>query len=193
MTSSYAAKLTAVLGVAALPLAACGKPEQPPAPPPPRVGYVVVAEQPVTLTSELPGRTTAYETSDVRPQVNGLITARLFEEGNQVRKGQALYRIDPAPYQAQVASAQAALSRAQAAIASIAGAGAALWRAGQDQRDRAAGFRERADRRATRRRPTSRRSSAALRTAQIELGRTTVTRADLGPDRRVRLSPPARW
>lgn len=108
-----------LLAVVLSTLAACGSGQQQQAPSgPPPVGYVVVAEQPVTLTSELPGRTTAYETSEVRPQVNGLITARLFEEGDMVAKGQALYRIDPAPYQAQAANARAALARAQAAIAS---------------------------------------------------------------------------
>ncbi|WP_198158522.1 efflux RND transporter periplasmic adaptor subunit [Sphingomonas hankookensis] len=85
---------------------------------PPQVGFVTVQQQPVTLTTELPGRTAPYETSDVRPQVNGLILARLFQEGDYVRQGQPLYRIDPAPYQAAVASARAALSRAQASIAS---------------------------------------------------------------------------
>ncbi|WP_288414206.1 efflux RND transporter periplasmic adaptor subunit [uncultured Sphingomonas sp.] len=85
---------------------------------PPQVGFVTVQPQPVTLTTELPGRTAPYETSDVRPQVNGLILARLFQEGDYVRQGQPLYRIDPAPYQAAVASARAALTRAQASIAS---------------------------------------------------------------------------
>ena len=85
---------------------------------PPQVGFVTVQPQPVTLTTELPGRTAPYETSDVRPQVNGLILARLFQEGDYVRQGQPLYRIDPSPYQAAAASARAALSRAQASIAS---------------------------------------------------------------------------
>lgn len=85
---------------------------------PPQVGFVTVQAQPVTLTTQLPGRTAPYETSDVRPQVNGLILARLFQEGDYVRQGQPLYRIDPSPYQASVASARAALSRAQASIAS---------------------------------------------------------------------------
>ena len=104
----------------ALLLAACGQPQQrAPAPSgPPQVGVVTVANQPVTLTTELPGRTAAYETSEVRPQVNGLVQARLFREGDQVRAGQPLYRIDPTPYQAQVASARAALARSRAAIAS---------------------------------------------------------------------------
>ncbi|HWU73310.1 MAG TPA: biotin/lipoyl-binding protein, partial [Sphingomonas sp.] len=108
----------ALPAVALLSLAACGQSgqQQPGQGAPPPVGYVIVREQPVTLTSELPGRTTAYETSDVRPQVNGIITARLFQEGDMVSKGQPLYRIDPAPYQAQVANARAALAKAQAAI-----------------------------------------------------------------------------
>ena len=112
----------ALFAIVLLPLTACGPgaQQQQGASGPPPVGYVVVAEQPVTLTSELPGRTSAYETSDVRPQVNGIIVARLFQEGDRVAKGEALYRIDPAPYQAQAASARAALTRAQAAIASSA-------------------------------------------------------------------------
>jgi membrane fusion protein, multidrug efflux system len=88
-----------------------------PAPPPPGptpVGVVTVSEQPVTLTDELPGRTSPYETSDVRPQVDGIILARLFTEGDYVRQGQPLYRIDPASYEARVANARAALARARA-------------------------------------------------------------------------------
>jgi membrane fusion protein, multidrug efflux system len=97
-------------------LVACGKPAPPPAPPPPRVGYVVVQAQPVALTTELPGRVTAYVTADVRPQVNGIITERLFTEGGDVAKGQALYRIDPKPYQAALDQAKAQLANAQANV-----------------------------------------------------------------------------
>jgi membrane fusion protein (multidrug efflux system) len=111
-------KIVPVIGMA-LVLAACDKSQEPPPPAsPPQVSYVTVVEQPVTLGSELPGRTSAYETSDVRPQVGGLILARLFQEGDLVRAGQPLYRIDPAPYKVQVASARAAVTRARAAIAS---------------------------------------------------------------------------
>lgn len=88
---------------------------------PAEVQFVTVAEQPVTLATELPARTSAFETSDVRPQVDGLVTARLFQEGDHVQQGQPLYRIDPAPYAAQVASAQASLQRARAQIASSSG------------------------------------------------------------------------
>ena len=91
---------------------------KPPPPGPTPVGVVVVTEQPVTLTTELPGRTAAYETSEVRPQVNGLIRARLFTEGDYVAAGQSLYQIDPSTYRANVTNARGALANARATIAS---------------------------------------------------------------------------
>ena len=103
--------------IAALLLSACGK-KAPPPPPPPQVGVVTVQMQPVTLTTELPGRTAPYESSEVRPQVDGIITRRLFREGELVHAGQTLYQIDPAPYAAAAANARAALARSQATIAS---------------------------------------------------------------------------
>src|SRR4051794_24220830 len=84
-------------------------------PPPSAVGVITVTEQPVALSTELPGRTSAYETSDVRPQVDGIIRARLFTEGDYVTAGQPLYRIDPVTYEARVANARAALARSRAA------------------------------------------------------------------------------
>ncbi|MFT4252074.1 MAG: efflux RND transporter periplasmic adaptor subunit, partial [Caulobacter sp.] len=78
------------------------------------VGVVVVKTEPVTLTSELQGRTSAYLVSEVRPQVGGIVKARLFQEGGYVRAGQPLYQIDPATYQASLNSAQASLAQAQA-------------------------------------------------------------------------------
>jgi len=104
---------------AALLLSACGN-QAPPPPPPSQVGVVTVQMQPVTLTTELPGRTSPYESSEVRPQVDGIILKRLFREGEYVHAGQTLYQIDPAPYAAAVANARAALARAQASIASTA-------------------------------------------------------------------------
>jgi membrane fusion protein (multidrug efflux system) len=83
-------------------------------PPPTPVGVIVVTEQPVALSAELPGRTSPYETSDVRPQVDGIIRARLFTEGDYVHAGQPLYRIDPVTYEARVANARAALAHARA-------------------------------------------------------------------------------
>jgi membrane fusion protein (multidrug efflux system) len=94
-----------------------GAPQMPPPGPTP-VGVIVVAEQPVTLTTELPGRTAAYETSEVRPQVNGLVRARLFTEGDYVTAGQPLYQIDSSSYRAAVVNARGALANAQATVAS---------------------------------------------------------------------------
>ncbi|HWU78869.1 MAG TPA: biotin/lipoyl-binding protein, partial [Caulobacter sp.] len=81
---------------------------------PTEVGYIVAQSQPVGLTSELAGRTSAHLVSEVRPQVGGVIKARLFQEGSIVRAGQSLYQIDPATYQATYNSAAAALAQAQA-------------------------------------------------------------------------------
>ena len=157
----------------ALMLAACGTQATPPPPPPPSVGYVTVAEQSVTLTNQLPGRTSAYETSDVRPQVNGLVEARLFVEGDRVAKGQALYRIDSQPYEAQAASARAALARARAAIASSA---ALARRYGELVKINAIARQdyENAQTSAAQSRADVAAQQAALRTAQIDLARTTV-------------------
>jgi len=87
--------------------------------PAPAVAVLQVAEQTVSLSRSLPGRISALRQSQVRPQVNGIITKRLFEEGAQVKKGQQLYQIDDVRYKAAVASAQADLRSAQATIASI--------------------------------------------------------------------------
>ncbi|WP_411267530.1 efflux RND transporter periplasmic adaptor subunit [Asticcacaulis sp. 201] len=78
------------------------------------VSYVVVSTQPLSLTQELSGRTSAYLVSDVRPQVGGIIKSRLFTEGGVVSAGQSLYQIDPSTYQAVLASAQAQQEQAQA-------------------------------------------------------------------------------
>jgi membrane fusion protein (multidrug efflux system) len=83
--------------------------------PPPEAGYVTVKAAAVPLTVELPGRTTAFETSEVRPQVSGIITARLFEEGSIVHQGQTLYQIDASLYRAAVNQAQANLASVEAA------------------------------------------------------------------------------
>ena len=112
---SRAASLAAI----ALTLAACGQGKggaggMGPGGPTP-VGVIVAKTESVTLTSELTGRTSAHLVSEVRPQVNGIIKARLFQEGGYVRAGQALYQIDPATYQAAYNSAAAGLAQAQAA------------------------------------------------------------------------------
>ncbi|HLU16292.1 MAG TPA: efflux RND transporter periplasmic adaptor subunit [Burkholderiaceae bacterium] len=96
-------------------LAGCSEPaaETPP-PPAPEVAVHAVTASPVSLTAELPGRTSAYLVSEVRPQVTGILQARLFEEGSDVQAGDVLYEIDPATYQASAHSAKAALAKAQA-------------------------------------------------------------------------------
>jgi membrane fusion protein, multidrug efflux system len=95
-------------------LGGCGHRAPPPAPPPPKVSVVTVQAQAVPIETELPGRVTAYRTADVRPQVNGIILKRLFVEGSEVKAGQQLYQIDPAPYQATLDSAIAAEASARA-------------------------------------------------------------------------------
>lgn len=90
------------------------------APPPAKVGVVTLHSQPVTLTAELPGRTVASMTAEVRPQVDGIIVERLFREGSEVKAGQVLYRIDSARYQAAYDAAVAALKQAEAAVPSAA-------------------------------------------------------------------------
>jgi membrane fusion protein (multidrug efflux system) len=97
-------------------LSGCGKKEEAaPAspPPPPQVGVVTLKAQSYTLTSELPGRTTAFRIAEVRPQVNGIILKRLFTEGSDVKAGQQLYQIDPALYEATANSAKATLQSAK--------------------------------------------------------------------------------
>jgi membrane fusion protein (multidrug efflux system) len=108
-------KVTSLPAVALLvALSACAaKPAKKPARIP-EVGYVTVIAQTVPLEIELPGRTAAYETSDVRPQVSGLIQARNFVEGSIVHKDQTLYQIDPSLYRAAVAQAEANLANAEA-------------------------------------------------------------------------------
>lgn len=99
----------------ALFFSACGvKPADPSLNAPASVGVLVLHSEPVNLTTELSGRTSASLISEVRPQVSGVIKARLFQEGANVRAGQPLYQIDPATYRASLDSANAALAQAQA-------------------------------------------------------------------------------
>ncbi|MCE5333262.1 MAG: efflux RND transporter periplasmic adaptor subunit [Desulfobacteraceae bacterium] len=78
------------------------------------VATVTVQPRQVELSTELPGRTSAYLVSEIRPQVNGIIQKRLFKEGSDVKAGQLLYQIDPAPFQVAHDSAKASLGKAQA-------------------------------------------------------------------------------
>ncbi|MDR3440315.1 efflux RND transporter periplasmic adaptor subunit [Telmatospirillum sp.] len=100
-------------------LSACDESKpQAAAPVTPEVGVVTMGPQRVAITTELPGRTTAYRVADVRPQVGGVILKRLFTEGGEVKAGQQLYQIDPATYQASYDSARATLARAEASLKS---------------------------------------------------------------------------
>ena len=92
----------------------CSRTQAPPPPATPEVATVTVVQQRVVLTTELPGRTSPYCIAEIRPQVNGLILKRLFTEGSDVKAGQELYQIDPAPFQAVLDNAKAALGRAEA-------------------------------------------------------------------------------
>jgi membrane fusion protein (multidrug efflux system) len=108
--------LPAVLATFAA-LSACSKPDgQLQGNQPIPVTVVTLQPQPVTLTRELPGRSTAYLVAEVRPQVNGIIARRLFAEGSLVQEGQPLYQLDDATYRADLNSAEANLARAQATL-----------------------------------------------------------------------------
>lgn len=110
-------------------LAGCDRKQAAPPPPLPEVAVITVQPQKIVLTTELPGRTSAYLVAEVRPQVTGLIEKRLFTEGGDVQADDVLYQIDPAPFQAaydsaaaNVTAARKAVERARAGIgASVAG------------------------------------------------------------------------
>lgn len=81
---------------------------------PPEVGVVTLKTEPLKISTELPGRTSAYRVAEVRPQVSGIILKRNFIEGSDIKAGQSLYQIDPATYQADYDSAKGDLTQAQA-------------------------------------------------------------------------------
>jgi len=100
--------------------AGCGKPNAGGPPPgPPEVAVVTVRPEQAVLITELPGRTSAYRVAEIRPQVNGIVLKRMFTEGADVKAGEVLYQIDPAPYQSALANARAALSRAEANLPAL--------------------------------------------------------------------------
>ncbi|MEN8516354.1 efflux RND transporter periplasmic adaptor subunit [Burkholderia sp. MS455] len=105
------------VAAAAVFLAACGKKESAPPPQTPEVGVVTVQPQAVPVFSELPGRTSAFLVAQVRARVDGIVLRREFTEGTDVKAGQRLYKIDPAPYIAALNSAKATLAKAQANLA----------------------------------------------------------------------------
>ncbi|BDB28360.1 MexE family multidrug efflux RND transporter periplasmic adaptor subunit [Cupriavidus sp. TA19] len=110
-----AALVLAIACAAAFALSACSKPAAPPRPQS-EVGVVTVKTERLVLDNALPGRTRAYQASDVRPQVGGILLRRLFTEGADVKAGQALYEIDPATYQAAYDTAKGELAQAEADV-----------------------------------------------------------------------------
>lgn len=113
-----AARTLVALAIAVA-LVACGKSEAPAqaaagAPPPPEVGVITVQPGDVGLVNELPGRLEASRVAQVRARAAGILQQRLFREGSEVKAGQRLFQIDPAPYQAALQSARATLARAEA-------------------------------------------------------------------------------
>jgi len=141
---------------------------------PVEVGVVTITPRPVTLTTELPGRVSAFRVAEVRARVNGIVLKRHFTEGSDVKQGQVLFQIDPAPYRVALDSAVAQKARAEAHLtsASLTARRAAELLAGsaasqQSHDDAVAALRAaEADLAAAR---------AAVESARINLGYTTVT------------------
>ncbi|CAM5359521.1 efflux RND transporter periplasmic adaptor subunit [Alcaligenes] [Alcaligenes phenolicus] len=104
------------LVLAALALAGCDRGAQEAAPVPAQVSVLTLTARQVTLEDELPGRVAAVRTAEIRPQVGGIIQRRLFEQGAEIRAGQPLFQINPAPFKADADMAAAALQRAEAAL-----------------------------------------------------------------------------
>ena len=141
---------------------------------PPQVSVLALAPQPVTLTTDLPGRTAPYLVAEIRPRVSGLVQDRKFTEGSDVTAGSVLFQIDPAPYQAAFDRAQAALAVARAQLpalrsrserlASLAEAHAV----GQQDADDAAAALAQAE-------ANAQAAEAALESARLDLAYTPVT------------------
>jgi membrane fusion protein (multidrug efflux system) len=141
-------------------LTACGRQQSGPPTAAPEVATVTVSQQPVTLTTELPGRTSPYLIAEIRPQVSGLIQRRLFTEGSEVQAGELLYQIDPAPFQAALDNVKASLPalRSRAERFKEALADKAVSQQAFDDADAAL-----------------KQAEAALETARINLGYTKIT------------------
>src|SRR5690606_18177168 len=105
-----------LLACSLLALAACSQ-DQAPTPPPPQVGVLEGQPQTVPLERELVGRLSPYRSADVRARVPGVLLKRVYQEGSDVKEGQVLFQIDPAPLQAQLGVARGELARAEASYA----------------------------------------------------------------------------
>ncbi len=105
-----------LLGVGLLAMAGCREDTQPPSAPVQEVAVLTVSSEPLALSTTLPGRASAHLIAEIRPQVGGIIQKRLFTEGGTVKAGQALYQIDPKPYEATLAQADASVNSARATL-----------------------------------------------------------------------------
>jgi len=120
LTPQLSAKASLFLALA-LGLSSCNKaPQAAPAPQAPEVNVLTVAPESVALATELPGRVTPLRVAEVRARISGIILKRSFTEGSDVKEGDLLFEIDPAPYEAALDSARATLARAKASSASSA-------------------------------------------------------------------------
>lgn len=119
MNRSAFARAVPLLGL--LLLSACGEENQKPSAQQmaPEVGVVTLKPQEATISTVLPGRVVAYQVSEVRPQVTGILLKRDFVEGAEVKEGDLLYEIDPVQYKAALASAEAAVQKAEATLVSV--------------------------------------------------------------------------
>ena len=118
MTSHARVSLLSSLIISAVLLTGCDNSgNQQAQPQAPQVSVHVVHSEPLSVTTELPGRTSAFRVAEVRPQVSGIILKRNFVEGSDIKAGESLYQIDPATYQAAWNSAQGDEAKAEAAAA----------------------------------------------------------------------------
>ncbi len=106
-----------LIALAALMLAGCGQAKPEGAPPSPLVSVTTVKASRLELSEDLPGRVSAVRIAEIRPQVSGIVQRRLFEQGTEVKAGQPLFQINPAPFKAEMDTTAAALRRAEAALA----------------------------------------------------------------------------
>ncbi len=123
MKTTHTVRILLIPGIV-LALAGCGEKKDDPAkaagaggPPPSMVSVITVETAQVANVSELPGRVEAVRTAEVRSRVGGIVQKRYFNEGSEVRAGQSLYLVDPAPYQVAVESAKANVGQTEAALA----------------------------------------------------------------------------
>ncbi len=116
MRAHFAMAVLTLMG-APLVLAGCDDRSIAAVPPPvPEVGVVTISASPKPIIKELPGRIAPTRVADVRARVSGIVIARLFEQGSEVRSGDALYQIDPKPFEVDLQSAEAALAKAEAVL-----------------------------------------------------------------------------